>query len=251
MDSDGTGAHKLASVGDDANLLRWSPDGSTIRFSRNLNSLWEITSKGSNLHQLFPGWHPSEDKCCGRWSPSGEFFAFLVGPLGEQRAPSAQIYALDERRALFRRPPKDPIRLTSGPMEWSLPVFSNDGKKIFATGSTRRGGEFVRLDAHSNQFQPFLGGISTDLIAFSRDGQSVAYVSYPDGILWRANRDGSDRVQLTSPALSPRSSIDSSSRPVHGAPSFLVETASEFTSRSLSFYGSGDLRQPSCQVLGD
>ncbi|MBV8438668.1 MAG: PD40 domain-containing protein [Silvibacterium sp.] len=31
----------------------------------------------------------------------------------------------------------------------------------------------------------------------------MAYVSYPDGILWRANRDGSDRVQLTSPPLRP------------------------------------------------
>jgi Tol biopolymer transport system component len=33
----------------------------------------------------------------------------------------------------------------------------------------------------------------------------VAYISYPDGILWRANQDGSDRVQLTSPPLQPRS----------------------------------------------
>src|ERR1700692_4923435 len=56
-----------------------------------------------------------------------------------------------------------------------------------------------------NHFQPFLGGLSADLIAFSKDGQSVAYVTYPDGILWRANRDGSDLVQLTSPPLSPKS----------------------------------------------
>ena len=205
VNSDGSGAHKLASVGDEAYVLSWSPDGSTIRFSKNLESLWEVTSSGSNLHQFLPGWHPSEEKCCGRWSPSGEFFAFLVGPLGPTKAPQAQIYALDERRALFRHPAKDPIRLTSGPMEWSLPVFSNDGKRIFATGSTRRG-ELVRLDAQSKQFQPFLGGISADLIAFSKDGHSVAYVTYPDGILWRANWDGSDRVQLTSPSLSPQSS---------------------------------------------
>jgi serine/threonine protein kinase/Tol biopolymer transport system component len=204
VNSDGSGAHKLASVGDEAYPLSWSPDGSTIRFSKNLESLWEVTSTGSNLHQFLPGWHPSEEKCCGRWSPSGEFFAFLVGPLGPAKVPQAQIYALDERRALFRHSAKDPIRLTSGPMEWSLPVFSNDGKRIFATGSTRRG-ELVRLDAQSKQFQPFLGGISADLIAFSKDGHSVAYVTYPDGILWRANRDGSDRVQLTSPSLSPQS----------------------------------------------
>jgi Tol biopolymer transport system component len=94
--------------------------------------------------------------------------------------------------------------LTSGPVVWSPPFFSKDGKKIFATGSTRRG-ELVRLDMKSRQFQPFLGGISADLIAFSKDGRSVAYVTYPDGNLWRANRDGSDRVQLTSSPLQPQS----------------------------------------------
>ena len=203
INSDGTGAHKLASVGGAAFPLSWSPDGSTIRFSRDLRSLWEITSSGSNLHQLLPGWHPSEQKCCGRWSPDGGFFVFLAGPLGPGTYPEAQIYALDERRGLFRRPANEPVQLTFGPIEWSPPVFSKDGKKIFATGSTRRG-ELVRLDPKSNQFQPFLGGISADLVAFSKDGQSVAYVTYPDGILWRANRDGSDRVQLTSPPLQPQ-----------------------------------------------
>ena len=64
-------------------------------------------------------------------------------------------------------------------------------------------GELMRLDPKSDQFQPFLGGISADLVAFSKDGQSVAYVSYPEMILWRANRDGSDRVQLTNPPLQP------------------------------------------------
>jgi serine/threonine protein kinase/WD40 repeat protein len=204
INSDGIGAHKLASVGGPAFPLNWSPDGSTIRFSRDLRSLWEITSSGSNLHQLLRDWHPSEQKCCGRWSPDGAFFVFLAGSFSRGAIPEAQIYALDERGGLFRRPAKDPIRLTFGPTEWSPAVFSKDGKKIFATGSTRRG-ELIRLDSKSSQFQPFLGGISADLVAFSKDGQSVAYVSYPDGILWRANRDGSDRVQLTSQPLQPKS----------------------------------------------
>ncbi|MBV8632601.1 MAG: protein kinase, partial [Silvibacterium sp.] len=199
--SDGAGAHKLASVGGPANFLSWSPDGSTIGFSKDPGSLWEMTSSGSSLHQLFPGWHPSEQKCCGRWSPDGEDFVFLAGPLGET-VPEAQIYALDERRGLLRRRAKEPFQLTSGPMEWSPPVFSKDGRKIFATGSTKRG-ELVRLDPKSNQLQPFLGGISADLVTFSKDGQSVAYISYPDRILWRANRDGSDRIPLTSPPLEP------------------------------------------------
>jgi serine/threonine protein kinase/Tol biopolymer transport system component len=204
INSNGTGAHKLASVGGAAFPLNWSPDGSTIRFSRDdFTSLWEIASSGSNIHQLLPDWRPAEQKCCGRWSPDGEFFVFLVGPFGHD-LPEGQIYALRERRGLFRRTAKEPFQLTYGPIGWSPPVFSKDGKKIFANGSTKRG-ELVRLDPKSNQFQPFLGGISADLIAFSKDGQSVAYVSYPDDIIWRANRDGSDRVPLTTPPSSPQS----------------------------------------------
>ncbi len=200
INSNGTGAHKLAFVGGVAHPIDWSPDGRTIRFSRdNYRAIWEISSSGSNLHPLLTDWQPSELKCCGRWSPSGEFYAFLgPGPAG----PESQIYALDERRGLFRRPAKEPFQLTSGPIDWDRPFFSKDGKKIFATGATHAG-ELVRFDRKSSQFQPFLGGISADLVAFSRDGQSVAYVSYRDGILWRANRDGSDRVQLTSPPLQP------------------------------------------------
>ena len=204
INSDGTGARKLGSVGGAAYPISWSPDGSKIRFSKDdLGSLWEITSSGSNLHQLLPGWHPSESKCCGEWSPDGRFFVFLGRPRGSDEELS-EIYALDERLGVLPLPAKDPILLTSGPIGWSMPLFGKDGKKIFSTGSTKRG-ELVHLDAKSNQFQPFLAGISADLIAFSKDGQSVAYVTFPDGILWRANRDGSDRVQLTSPPLSPQS----------------------------------------------
>ena len=40
----------------------------------------------------------------------------------------------------------------------------------------------------------------------------MAYVTYPDGILWKANRDGSNPVQLSNPpfyAMNPRWSPDS------------------------------------------
>ena len=92
--------------------------------------------------------------------------------------------------------------MTSSPIRWGAPVFSKDGKTIFASGVIPKG-ELVRLDSKSGQFLPFLGGISANLVVFSKDGQAVAYVSYPDGVLWRANKDGSERVQLSSPPLSP------------------------------------------------
>ena len=199
MRGDGTDAHKLANLGGRPWYFSWSPDGRIIRFTNITrgNSLWEISANGSDLHQLLVGWHPSESKLCGGWSPDGEFFFFRAGS-------ARQIWALDERRGYFRSPSEQPIQLTSGPLHWGNPVASKDGKKIFATGYTSRG-ELARLDPKSNQFQPFLGGISADLLSFSKDGRSVAYVSYPDGILWKANRDGSERVELSESPLRPES----------------------------------------------
>ena len=74
--SDGTGTRKLALWAAGRPELSWSPDGSKIRFSWD-NRLWEMSSDGSGLHPLLPGWRPSSPQCCGRWSPDGKFFVFL------------------------------------------------------------------------------------------------------------------------------------------------------------------------------
>jgi serine/threonine protein kinase/Tol biopolymer transport system component len=195
IQTDGTGAHKLASVGGVADSIHWSPDGRRIRFLVN-SSMWEMSSDGSNIHQLLKDWHVSNWKCCGRWSPDGEYFIFLADP-------GSQIWALDEKHRPFRKPSSQPVQLTSGPINWEIPVPSKDGKKIFSSGTTPRG-QLVRFDSKSNQFKPFLGGISVEFVSFSKSGQAVAYVSFPEGILWRSNIDGSDRVQLTNPPLTPR-----------------------------------------------
>ena len=42
-----------------------------------------------------------------------------------------------------------------------------------------------------------------NLSLFPRTVEYVAYVTFPEGILWRANRDGSHPVQLTDPSLYP------------------------------------------------
>jgi tricorn protease-like protein len=53
----------------------------------------------------------------------------------------------------------------------------------------------------SHQFVQFLAGISAFDPNFSRDGQWVAYTSYPDHTLWRSRSDGSERRQLTYPPM--------------------------------------------------
>ena len=188
--SDGTGAHKLASIGGLASFLEWSPDGKTIRFSKD-DQLWEMSSNGSNLHQLLPNW--KDYSCCGHWSPDGNLYFFNSG---------GQLWARDERHELFRRSPRPPVQLTSGPIAWGNPISSKDGRKIFVTGSTLHG-ELVRFDAKTGQFQTYLSGLSADNVSFSKDGQSVAFTSYPEGILWRAQPDGSKRIQLSHAPMQP------------------------------------------------
>jgi serine/threonine protein kinase len=194
--SDGTGASKLTSEGAigynaDSIAIGWSPDGGTIRFTKD-GALWEISSSGSNLHRLLPTWHPA-DQCCGRWTPDGKFFIFLS---------AGQIWVLDERRGPFQVTRSEPVQLTSGPIVWSSPIPSKDGKKIFSNGVTLRG-ELARYDGQSKTLQSWLGGISAEFVAFSPDGRFILYVTFPEGILWTANRDGSNPEQLTDPPWHP------------------------------------------------
>jgi Tol biopolymer transport system component/DNA-binding winged helix-turn-helix (wHTH) protein len=222
--SNGSGAQKLVSGQSFRSLVAssaegssryfsgrvaWSPDGGRLRFGSR-DRLWEVSSRGANLHEVIPGWHLSSSQCCGSWTPDGRFFVFL----DISRGPIAQpeIWALSERRGLIPGPPAQPVQLAAGPIGWGQPIPGRDGKKIFATGDTHRGA-LSRFDQRTGQFQPFLGGISAHFVSFSKDGQFVAYVSYPEGALWRANRDGSNPVQLTDPpinALMPRWSPDGS-----------------------------------------
>jgi Tol biopolymer transport system component/predicted Ser/Thr protein kinase len=195
--SDGTGAYKLASVGGSVNHLAWSPDGKALRFDLN-GRIWEINSRGLNLHQVLRGLSSMDGQCCGRWTADGNFYLFLVGNLDLE---STHIWALDERRGPLRQPSAEPVQLTSGPTRWSWLVPGKDGKTIFAEGMTPRG-ELSRFDAQSKRFLPFLGGISAGCVSFSKDGRFVAYVRYPEGTLWKANRDGSNPVQLTDPPIS-------------------------------------------------
>lgn len=193
IQSDGTEAHKLAAVGGPGCCIRWSPNGDVIRFSKG-KQIWEISSKGSNLHQLLANWKASDGPCCGSWTVDGKFYLFLTI---DSTGYGDQIWALDERRGILRQPPAEPIQITNWPTHYCcIPIPGKNGKKIFISEVIQRG-QLSRFDTRTKQFQSFLGGISAQGISFSRDGKSVAYVSYPEGILWKANRDGSNPVQLT------------------------------------------------------
>ena len=110
------------------------------------------------------------------------------------------VWALAEVKNLLRKASNQPVQLTSGPMGFSMPLPSKDGKKLYAVGGLARG-ELTRYESKTGQFVPFLSGISADSVSFSKDGNWVAYVAYPEGTLWRSKADGSERLQLSFPPL--------------------------------------------------
>jgi Tol biopolymer transport system component/DNA-binding winged helix-turn-helix (wHTH) protein len=192
--SDGGSPRKLATVSGSVFGLRFSPDGQRLRFTvhdmkNDSESLWELNRDGSGLRPLLPSWNDSPQECCGQWTPDGKYFLFQ-----SFRSGRFNLWALPERAHWFGGHPQ-PTQLTNGPLDFTLPVPSRDGRRIFSVGVQRRA-ELVRYDARKG-FVPYFGGMSGIGLAFSPDGQWVAYVSIPDQALWRSRVDGSERLQLT------------------------------------------------------
>ncbi|HEY1984606.1 MAG TPA: winged helix-turn-helix domain-containing protein [Terracidiphilus sp.] len=194
-DKDGRNVRKFFSVNGDVLRLRWSPHGDLLRFTLNdpsgtTNVLWEIRADGSGMHPLLPGWNIPKWEWMMGWSHDARWFAFSAARDGGR-----DIWLL-EHDPTSRNSDQKPVQLTAGPIEFDLPLFSANDKRLYAVG-VHRHGELLRFDPATRQFTPYLGGISADQLDFSRDRKWVAYVTYPDGVLWRARIDGSEPLKLT------------------------------------------------------
>ena len=197
---DGSDAHKLATIVGVPLVPVVSPDGTRVRFTVNdpktaSSSLWELGIDGTGLHPVLQGWNTIANECCGKWTSDGQYFVFQT-----LRQNISSIWIRPEKSSFFRKLSYEPVQLTTGPLSFSDPVLSKDGKKLFVMGQQTRG-ELVRYDAKSRQFLPFLAGISASEADFSRDGQWVTYVTFPENTLWRSKADGSERLQLTYPPM--------------------------------------------------
>jgi Tol biopolymer transport system component len=202
-DIDGSTLETLTTVPNGvATFIRWSPDGTRLRFTATDNMtargsicLWQISSNGTDLHRLFPAWgdsHPQE--CCGNWTADGKYFVFQA-----TRDGVAGLWAVPEEPRSPNSTPL-PVQLTSGPIRFTAPLPSRDGKRIFTIGE-QLPGELTRFDLQSQRFVRYLSGISAEQLNFSRDGQWVTYVTYPENVLWTSRIDGTHRQQLTVPPL--------------------------------------------------
>jgi serine/threonine protein kinase len=197
---DGGEPRQLLPAAGTASDIRWSPDGSILRFTlsdpkTNNRSIWQASADGRNLHPLLPGWNDAPDECCGKWTPDGRYFVFQA-----RRDATADLWALNEHAGLFRTTNQEPVQLTTGPMNVGNPVPSRDGKRLFVQGWQPRG-ELLRYDAKSKQLVPYLSGISAMGLDFSHDGEWVAYNDASDGTLWRSKVDGAQKLQLVFPPM--------------------------------------------------
>jgi len=197
---DGSGAHKLIDVEGFVTRLRFSPDGSRLRFTVQppwtvSSSLWEVAVNGTGLRPLLPSWHQEPGECCGSWTADGRYFFFSAFRNGH-----SDIWALEEKSGLLRKKSQLPLQVTAGPLNYFEVVASPDRSRLFVIGEQPRA-ELQRYDPKLTQFVAYLGGISAGEIDFSSDGRWIVYKAYPDDTLWRSRVDGSEKLQLSSPPM--------------------------------------------------
>jgi eukaryotic-like serine/threonine-protein kinase len=194
--SDGSESHEFLQTEGVPFSPKFSPDGSHVRFTvrypnRRSSTLWEADAQGQNSHPFLPDWNRPAQQGLGSWTPDGRYFLFESASNNSQ-----DIWAVKESKSVFQRGKNVPAQLTIGPLLFSNPTPSTDGKKLFVIGQQRRF-DLVRFEGKSGQSSVYLPGISAGEADITADGNTMVYVSHPEGALWRSQTDGSSRIQLT------------------------------------------------------
>ncbi len=198
--TDGTGVRKLATFPDEPDSPVWSPDGLTIRFVRNdpqrsTGEIWEIAPDGRNLRPVLPGWQNLPKQCCGTWTPDGRYFIFV-----EYSQSFPRMYILREKKEWWRRSPRGPFLLAAEATgSWS-PLVGRDGTRVYYYGIGLQS-ELQILDVATQQYSAVLNEKHAAMLSVSRDGQRVAYIQVPSGVLWTSGFDGSAPRQIHLPGM--------------------------------------------------
>ena len=184
----------FATVQGRAFWLRWSPDGSRLRFTvidsiNHTSSLWEISGDNHRPRPLLTSWTLSPNACCGVWTADGRDFVF-----------QAMMGRTTDLWRLSGNDTSQPLRMTNGPLFNESPAGGRNQNEIFFVGHDYQS-QSERLDAKTKQFVPLQGFLAhAEHISYSRDHRFVLWLD-PMSRLWRAQADGQDRVQLTPNSL--------------------------------------------------
>src|SRR5215472_3984405 len=193
--TNGTTGRKFLSTEGRPGIFTWSPDGRFLRFTTwtgaaSGSAMWEVHSDGTSLRHLLPGWITLPDECCGSWTPDGKYFLF-----DSKHSGSRDIWAIQETASPFLRRQAEPIRITVGPTDFAAPLVSKDGHKALVYGTNFKN-EFLRYDMRSRQFHQLFPETLMRNVAFSDDGEWVAYISQRDSSLVRMKPDGTQRLTI-------------------------------------------------------
>jgi len=186
---------KLATAPGRVFWMRWSPDGTKLRFTvtdpKNLTyTLWDLEGNGI-LRQLLTDWHKDAQICCGIWTARGEYFLFR-----QIRTNGDEIWVWPKRGLAASA--TEPSLLNSGGIELGSIVASPLKRELYATVSAPSVQVLVR-DPTNGDVRPLDIGMPALRATYSRDGKMMAaIVQDPDGgALWRTRSDGNDKQQLT------------------------------------------------------
>ncbi len=174
--------------------LRWSPDGTLLRFtlmdpSTHTSSIWQMNGAGKTAHPLFQGSQSDSFECCGSWTGEGKEYVF------ERSDPAGRnLWAVTGRAGR-------PFQLTNGPLRYSSPVAARSSHRLFFYGSDQPSG-LQRYDGPQLGFRPAPSFLAdANRVEYSRDGKWVAWTDTA-ARLWRAHAvNGSEKLQLTGNGL--------------------------------------------------
>ena len=191
---DGGGSALFATLPGRALWLRWSPDGSVLRFTlldplRHTMGLWQIDRSGKNLRKILDGWNQPSSECCGIWADDGKIFVFQATQEGR-----TNLWRMEGNRTTH------PVQITNGPLNFGAPASSGHGSRIYFLGLDSQS-LLQRYDSAGGHFVPasaFMADASR--VEYSRDKSHVAWVDQA-GRAWRAQSDGSERLELTPDSL--------------------------------------------------
>lgn len=176
-----------------ASWLRWSPDGSLLRFSiidplSHTVSLWQLSPGNRKPTRLLAGFHDPASECCGVWTADGKWFVFQ-----SSRGGNTDLWRLSANSV------DGAERLTDGPLQFQAPVAAKSGHTIYFVGSDARS-ELERL-TETGELVPVRGFLEDAMrVEYTRDGRYVAWTD-KEGRLWRARANGGEKLQLTPDGL--------------------------------------------------
>lgn len=201
MDADGLNRRKLIDLGTLATWLSWSPDGEHLRFTisppkdNGHQSIWEVSNDGTGLREMTLNTN-STSVCCGSWTNRGRYYVFSAD-IGRQ----SDIWAVREARS-WRRKPWHAVQLSFGPNSAISPAAAGDERHVFYYSGVLRQ-ELQRFDLRNRDFAPFSVVGDSMQLAYSRDGQWMAYIDADTQALFRCRSDGTDRLELSSSGVGP------------------------------------------------